>query len=155
MEPADEEFGSGLTIAQFHKQLDKLWDLRVDYNTKMTAANNAKRAMKLQIEHIRNIAEADGTHGRVKTRKHTYEIPEPTWFAVVQDLTAFTKWAKRSAPGAVPGPSTRASKQMNALVRAAIDDSRPLPPGLGAQPRPTVKVFGLKEVKELGKEGEE
>lgn len=146
------EDGSGMTIKQVYKEFDILRDLKIDYNTKKAIFDEAEDKMKAQIARLRDIAEADGISGRVKVRQpdgteHVFEVPKPTWFATIQDWPAFKKWALKNRPGLIQD-NTRVTKGMNELVRSYRDDGRPLPPGLGAAPRPTVKVFGLASIEE-------
>lgn len=144
--------GSGLSVKQVHHQFEILRDYKIDYNTKKAAADAADARVKAQIEHLRDIAEADGLTGRVKVKQedgstHIFEVPEPTWYAVIQDWPSFKRWALKNRESMIQD-NTRVTKAMNELVREYRDDGRPLPPGLGAAPRPTVKVFGIKEPKE-------
>lgn len=141
-----------MTVAQLHAEFEKLRDLRIDYNTKQAMANDAEAAMKAQQTKVRELAEQEGISGRVRTRTgHIFDVPEPTEYAVIQDFSAFQKWAQQNQPGLLT-PNTRVTKAMNSLVRERLDDGRPMPPGLGHSPRPTVKVFGVKSIKKHGEE---
>lgn len=58
------------------------------------------------------------------------------WYATIQDPFEFATWAEENAPHLVkPKPD---KKQLNELVRQAQEDGTPLPPGIGASPRPWV-----------------
>lgn len=136
--------GSGLTVAQRDAELDKLRELRIARNYHKKVFDKADADVKAQEQKIREIAESDGTTGRITTRNgEKYEIPEPTWYASIQDFDAFVKWAKRNQPGLL-AYNKRVSQGMNQLVRGRIDDKKPLPPGLGSYPKQAIKVLGLK-----------
>lgn len=145
LEP-EEDF-TDMTVRQLHAELDSMRELQLDRNEKKAAFQKADELLKAKKERIRAIGEALGIRGRIKTQsgKNIYEIPgEPTWFATVQDFGAFSRWAKENAPGLIRD-DTRVSAGMNSLIRRRKEDGRPLPPGLGALPRYSVKVFGLKD----------
>jgi hypothetical protein len=59
-------------------------------------------------------------------------------FAKVEDLQEFVEWALANEPDLVTYADRRA--ELNSLIRARLDDSEPLPPGVGFYTRDTVSV---------------
>lgn len=55
------------------------------------------------------------------------------WYAVIQDPFEFNTWAEQNAPHLIQ-PQPRKAK-LNELVQQAMEDHRPLPPGIGASPK--------------------
>lgn len=64
--------------------------------------------------------------------------PDPTWYHTMQDRDQFHAWARENNPSLLK--TREEGELLNALVRECIEDGRPLPPGLGAYPRPTIQV---------------
>lgn len=137
--------GSGLTMAQVKAEFKKYKNLRIAYNAALKGKNEAEAAMKAQAAKVRRIAESEELHGRISYGTDVYEVPEPTWYATVQDFDAFMKWARENDQEGMLRLDKRVSQAMNDLVRERIEDGEPLPPGLGSYPKAPVKVFGLKD----------
>lgn len=130
-----------MDVKQLQDEFDKLRVLRVEYLRADRARTKAEKAWKAQMMRVRDFAEDYGLKN-MSTAQGNYQVPEPTWFAQVQDFGAFERWAEANEPGLLRRDH-KVSKQMNELVRDRIEDGSPLPPGLGAYPRRPVKVMGL------------
>jgi hypothetical protein len=133
-----------MTIKQLQAEFDKLRELRIKRNKAKAAFDKAEKAWRTQMMKVRDLAD-DNHIKHQDTAKGGYAVPAPTWYASIQDLNAFTRWAKVNAPGALPNLSKRATKPMHELVRQAIEDGEPLPPGLGSYFKAPVKVLGIEE----------
>lgn len=128
-----------LTIAEFHAESDKLRELRTIYYDRKADAEKAELAYKRQMARVRELADDEGIRGGYRTAEGSYEVPEPTWYATIQDFNAYQKWARENRP-ALLRLDKRVTDTMNALVRERINNNQPLPPGLGAYPKAPVKV---------------
>jgi hypothetical protein len=131
---------TGLTVRQLHAEFDKLRKFKEDRDAKKVIYDEADLLWHQQMNKVRDLSDSEGISGRLSTKQGPYEVPEPTWYATVQDWNAWEQWAKKNHPEMLRYDH-HVTDVMNQLAREYADDGKEMPPGLGAYPKPVVKVF--------------
>lgn len=121
------------TIGQDLVKLKKLKDEAAELNARATTAKARKDEWERHCYSRMDAEEVKST----STRGSLY-VATATTMANVQDRDAFLAWAKENAPELVI--EKELGKELNALVRACLDDGKPLPEGVGFFIREGVSV---------------
>lgn len=132
--PLDEHDVEGPTL---NEDLHKLDDLALKQKAAKADFEKADREYKQHRMHCYERMKDEGVD-MTKLGGVRFEAPKPTWYGTVQDKKVFQKWAKANRPALVREEAAEA--ELNKFVRECIEDGRPLPPGVGAYPRPVVRI---------------
>lgn len=121
------------TLGQDLVHLKKLKDTE---STLKARWDKAKRDREIWERKVFDRMDGEETDSQ-KTRGSLF-VRSQTIYAKVQDRQAFVDWAKTNDPDLIQDKER--GQELNALVRACLDDQSELPPGIGFYTRDTVAV---------------
>lgn len=118
------------------EDLAHLAELKARYRDLDKQAKDASRDMKSWEYRCFERMKEEGVKGH-RDHDHLF-TPVAKDYAQVQDLDAFITWAREHEPELLK--TVGREKELNALVRARLDDNEPMPPGLGWYVREYISV---------------
>jgi hypothetical protein len=122
------------------EQMQEYADARAAYLSAASAAERLKGKQDRLHDALLERMESE----RIKSMRleggPLVEREEPTWYPSYQDKAAFRAWALENDPALVKQDPEFDQKLVNKLVRERIDNNQPLPPGLGAFPKPRISL---------------